>query len=202
MFMNNTDIKFSENVVLLDVAFLNGWVSNVRQIMGERLGRELPRLDLVEWLTCLLLDAGVRGEGNEVQVLLLHAAGGDKKLECCVPDSLAELDGKACATPLGEFSFACVTAEGLATDEHLYFDLLTLLLNSENLKTLLLLPSAEVADEKLEDLMVQAKKDMGAGAEKNLQCTHWFRMAPPEHELPCQWCLVTYSLAYMLDINF
>ena len=29
-----------------------------------------------------------------------------------------------------------------------------------------------------------------------------FRMAPPEHELPCQWCLVTYSLAYMLDINF
>jgi len=186
MFMNNTEIKFSENVVLLDVAFLNGWVSNVRQIMGERLGRELPRLDLVEWLTCLLLDAGVRGEGNEVQVLLLHAADGDKKLACCVPDSLAELDGKACATPLGEFSFACVT----------------LLLNSENLKTLLLLPSAEVADEKLEDLMVQAKKDMGVGAEKNLQCTHWFRMAPPEHELPCKWCLVTYSLAYMLDINF
>lgn len=186
---------------MLDVAFLNGWVSNVRRVMSERLGRELPKLDLVEWLTCLLLDAGVRGEQNEVQVLLLHAAAQEQKLDCCMPDSLSELDGKACATPLGEFSFACVTSEGFATGESLYFDLLTLLLNSGNLKTLLLLPSADIRDEKLENVMVQAKKDMGEQATGNLAKTHWFRMTPPAHELPCRWCPVVYSLAYMLGIH-
>lgn len=199
--MNGEDIKFSENVILLDVAFLNGMVHRVREIMGQKLGRELPPLDLVEWLTCLLLDAGVRGDGNEVQVLLVHADGHDTRLDACLPASLKELDGKACATPLGEFSFAGVTGEGLATGEHLYFDLMTLLLNDSGLRTLLLVPSTEVSDEEMENVMLQVRKDMGQDADRILSHTHWFRTLPPERTLPCQWCPVVYSLAHVLGIR-
>ncbi len=199
--MNNTDMKFSENVVLLDVAFLRGMVRRVREVMGERLGRELPPLDLVEWITCLLLDAGVRGGGNEVQVLLVHAGTEAKALDGCLPASLDELDGKACGTVLGEYSFSVVTDEGLAGGRHLYLDLLALLLNGGNLRSLLLLPSAEMPDADVEGAMVQARTDMGEEAGRNLSRTHWFRMSPPAQALPCQWCPVVYSLAHVLGIR-
>lgn len=67
----NTELKFSERVILLDVAFLNRTVGMVQEVMSARLGRPLPKLDLAAWLDCLLLDAGIRDFSSaEVQVLL------------------------------------------------------------------------------------------------------------------------------------
>lgn len=199
--MKNTDIKFSEYVILLDVAFLGGMVRSVREVMEHRLGRELPPLDLVEWLTCLLLDAGVRGGGHQIQVLLVKTGGHTTVLNGCVPSELDELDGKACATSLGECSFTLVTDEGLVTKGHLFFDLLTLLLNDSSLQALLLVPAAEIPDSDVEDVLLQIRKDMGEEAGKALSRTHWFRMAPPQTALPCQWCPVVYSLAHVLGIR-
>lgn len=199
--MDTTDIKFAEHVVLLDVAFLKGMVRGVREVMARKLGRELPPLDLVEWITCLLLDAGVRGGGNEVQVLLVQAGKQGGELDGCLPAALDALDGQACATPLGECSFTLVTDEGLATKGHLFFDLLTLLLNDGSLQTLLLVPAAEIPDSDVEDVLLQVRKDMGEEAGKALSRTHWFRLTPPQTALPCQWCPVVWSLAHVLGIR-
>lgn len=199
--MNTADIKFAEHVVLLDVAFLKGMVRGVREVMARKLGRELPPLDLVEWITCLLLDAGVRGGGNEVQVLLVQAGKQGGELDGCLPAALDALDGQACATPLGECSFTVVTDEGLAAGTHLFFDLMTLLLNDSSLKTLLLVPSAEQPDEEVDNVMLQVREDMGEEAGKALSRTHWFRLTPPQGALPCQWCPVVWSLAHVLGIR-
>lgn len=199
--MDTTDIKFADHVVLLDVAFLDGMVRSVREVMERRLGRELPPLDLAEWITCLLLDAGLRGGGNDMQVLLVQAGKQGGRLDGCLPGSLDELDGKACATPLGECAFTVVTDEGLPTGTHLFFDLMTLLLNDTRLHTLVLVPSAEQPDGEVENVMVQLRKDMGEEAGKALSRTHWFRLTPPQGALPCQWCPVAGSLAYVLGIR-
>lgn len=59
--MNRTaNLKLSERVILIDVSFLNQTVEMVREVMSARLGRPLPMFDLVAWLDCLLLDAGIR----------------------------------------------------------------------------------------------------------------------------------------------
>ena len=63
------NITFAPNVLLLDTAFVNDTVYKSRQFLSERLGRELPETDLIDWLICLGLDGGLRGQENELQVL-------------------------------------------------------------------------------------------------------------------------------------
>ena len=48
--MDKKDIIFAPNVLLLDAAFLNGTVRDIKLLMGNKLGRELPDTDLVDWL--------------------------------------------------------------------------------------------------------------------------------------------------------
>ena len=73
--MDKKDIIFAPNVLLLDAAFLNGTVRDIKLLMGNKLGRELPDTDLVDWLICLALDGGLRGESNELQVLWVADEG-------------------------------------------------------------------------------------------------------------------------------
>ena len=133
--MNRTaDLKLSERVILIDVSFLNQTVKVVREVMSARLGRPLPMFDLVAWLDCLLLDAGIRDFSSaEVQVLLVQGADGDA-LSVCTPSLLSDLDGKACRTGLAEYVFGVVPTEKLATAEALYHDLLPLVLNNVSVK--------------------------------------------------------------------
>ena len=66
------NVKFSKNVILVDVSFLDETVSDIKSFLGERLGRTLPDVDLPAWLSYLALDAGLREGDNEIQVLLVH----------------------------------------------------------------------------------------------------------------------------------
>lgn len=59
---NNNKVKFAENVILLDAAFLNEVVAGIRTWMEGELDRTLPLLDLPGWLNLLALDAGIRAE--------------------------------------------------------------------------------------------------------------------------------------------
>ena len=104
--MNRTaNLKLSERVILIDVSFLNQTVEMVREVMSARLGRPLPMFDLVAWLDCLLLDAGIHDFSSaEVQVLLVQGTDGDA-LSVCTPSLLSDLDGKACRTGLAETVF-------------------------------------------------------------------------------------------------
>ena len=81
------NITFAPNVLLLDTAFINDTVYKSRQFLSERLGRELPETDLIDWLICLGLDGGLRGQENELQVLLV-ADETVRTLNGCTPTAL------------------------------------------------------------------------------------------------------------------
>ncbi len=196
----DTNWKFAENVVLLDSAFIRDTMRMIREVMSSRLGRPLPPLDLVAWLDCLLLDAGIKEKDAEVQVLLTHDAGADR-LGACEPSSLAQLDGQACRTALAEYAFYAVSAERMATSEELYTDLLRLTLNDTRIAKRLLIPSPSVEEGPLDQLMRTVWEEMGCRVDEVAGQTLWFRLQAPTAPLACHWCSVVPSLAHVLGIR-
>lgn len=190
-------MKFSENVILIDVSFLNEMVCNVKDFFGMRLGRELPNIDLPAWLTYLSLDAGLREENHEIQILLVRDAASDNLL-CCEPSDLKQLDGMACSTPLGEFLFSAVSAEDFVSSEQLYLELMTLLLDSKDVKRLLLVPFHAVYGDKVEDAL---RKSLLGKSEEECGKAYYFAMEEPSQPLPCKWDFVIYSLAHTFGIK-
>ena len=136
-------IKFPANVILIDVAFLNEVVYGAKNFLEGKLGRKLPDVDLPAWLSYLALDAGLREQENEVEVLLVHTPAADV-LKCCEPSDVNRLNHQACRTPLGEFTFSSVTSSGLVSTEELFLDLMNLALDSADVKCLMLLPFHQV----------------------------------------------------------
>lgn len=63
-------IKLSETVVLIDLAFLNFVITDMKGYFEETLRRSLQDIDLSMLTTYLTLDAGITEGKNEVQFLL------------------------------------------------------------------------------------------------------------------------------------
>lgn len=196
----NKEWKFADYVILLDSEFVQRTVRMMREVMSSRLGRPLPPFDLVAWLDCLLLDAGLRERNYEVQVLLTHDAGADI-LEGCVPSTLSQLAGQACRTSLAEYVFYTVGTEGMTDSVDLYNDLLRLVLNDTCIKKRLLIPAVAVDDRQLNELMQEVWKEMGGKMEELARQTMCFRLSAPSVPLVCEWCPVVPSLAHVLGIR-
>ena len=80
-------IKLSETVVLIDAAFLNFVIVDVKEHFERTLSRALPDIDLSMLTTYLTLDAGVTEGKNEVQFLFVY----DKDSNClqyCQPSDV------------------------------------------------------------------------------------------------------------------
>lgn len=194
----NADIKLAKNVVLLDVSFLNDTVQSVRQVLVEHLGKPLSPFDLVKWITCLALDSGIEGTGNELQVILVHPSG-QEHLTACVPATLRELDGKACNTPWGELTFAAVCAEGLACSEDFYVDLATIVLNSADVCRLLMIPSAVIDKDHLSAMLQQALKETDEAI--RLKKMIGFGLESASGSDAVKWLSAVPSLAYTWGLN-
>lgn len=190
-------VKFSENVMLIDVAFLNEMVHNVKTFMSEKIGRELPDLDLPAWLSYLALDAGLRGADNEIQVLMLHD-GTSTDLTCCMPSNLKQLDGMACRTPLGEFSFVSVSAADIVSCEQLFFDLMNLALHSSEVKRLMLVPFHPLYGYRVEEVL---RKFFEGKNEEECSKAIYFVMEDPLQPILCPWDFVVYSIAEAFGIQ-
>lgn len=191
------NITFAPNVLLLDVTFLNETVYRSRQLLSERLGRELPVTDWVAWLLCVALDSGLRGENQEVQVLLV-ADEGVHTLSGCTPASLDELDGKACRTSLGEFSFLLVPSAGLVSRDKLYNELVQLALDAKEVEHLILVPQFDAYGEELAKVLHDFCKEKGEPLAKKAIC---FLMKKPSSALQCRVDWVTYSLMHVWGIT-
>lgn len=191
------NITFAPNVLLLDVAFLNDTVYRSKRMLVEKLGRELPDTDLVDWLICLALDGGLRGEGHALQVLLVTDEG-IRTLQGCTPGSLDELDGKACQTPLGEFSFSVVPSAGLVSRADLFNELVKLALDAKEVERLLLVPHfyeyGERLAKALHDFSLEAEDEEALG---KALC---FLLEEPDESLSCRTDLITYSLMHVWGI--
>lgn len=190
-------MKFSENVILIDVDFINEVACHAKKFLSEKVGRELPEIDLLAWLSYIALDAGLREGDNEIQVLLLR----DKNvhdLKCCEPSDLDSLDGMACRTPLGEFSFSCVTPAGIAYCEELFLDLMNLLLDSADVKRLMLVPFHSLYGHWVEEGL---RKYFNGKSEEELGKAFYFITEELLQPVPCRSDSIAYSLTQALGVK-
>lgn len=190
-------ITFSSNVLLLDVTFLNGTVYHAKQFLSERLGRDLPDTDWIDWLVCVALDSGLRGENQEVQVLLV-ADEDTPVLAGCTPSGWRELDGKACRTSLGEFSFSVVPSAGLVSRDKLYNELVQLALDAKEVEKLILVPQFYEYGEELAKTLRDFCKEKEEEKAGKAIC---FLMEETRESLPCEVDLATFSLMHIWGIS-
>lgn len=190
-------VKFSENVILIDITFLNEIAYDAKRFFGAGLGRELSDVDLPAWLSYLALDAGLREGDNEIQVLLVHddASG---ILKCCVPSELDKLNGMACRTPLGEFLFASVPASGMVSCEELYLDLMNLALDSSEVKRLMLVPYHPLYGNRVGEGL---HKYFNGKSDEERKRALFFVIEEPAKPLPCPWDSVLFSLSRAFGIK-
>ena len=173
-------IKFPSNVVLIDAAFLNLVVTDLKKYFEKTLMRELQEIDLSELVTYIVLDAGMAVGDNQIQILMVY----DK-------DS-AELNGVAFKSQFGEFSFASVPCEEMVSREELYLDLLSIVLDSADVERLILVSfNEEYGDKVMERLKGVKNKE-----------TIQFRMNEPEESIEgYQWEMLAYPVMQALGIR-
>lgn len=166
------------------------------QATGEGVAGRI-RLILPAWLSYLALDAGLREQENEVEVLLVHTPAADV-LKCCEPSDVNRLNHQACRTPLGEFTFSSVTSSGLVSTEELFLDLMNLALDSADVKCLMLLPFHQVYGNGVEEKLAGFFKDKN---EEERGKAVYFITEEPLSPVYCRLEPVFYSLAHAFGIK-
>ena len=143
--MNNSiqNIRWSENVILVDADYVDKVAFNLIVNFERMLGRRIPQADLAKWMDCVALDGGIRPGENEILVVLIHQK--DKtKLENFKPsDYVKDIDGKAFKDHLGEFSIGAYPIEDIAGSENYFSDALQLIAAQKDVKRIMVVPNAE-----------------------------------------------------------
>lgn len=103
-----------KHYILVDAEYAEAVAGRLRSHYAEVLGREVPRLDMADWLTCCALDSGLQQGNNEVQVCIFHQPE-KEHLEHFLPYSLKEdLDKQGFDVPqLAEFTVNCAAKEDI-----------------------------------------------------------------------------------------
>lgn len=189
--MEENKIKLSENVVVIDTAFLNFVVTDLKKYFETILNRSLKVIDLSELAMYLTLDAGLEGRENNVQFLFVYDQD-SIKLECCTPSDLKEeLNGTAFNCKFGEYTFASVPSEGMVTREELFFDLLNIVLDSKDVKRVFVVSFNEEYGERVIEVLnkIEDKEVMQ------------FRMDEPEYSVKFRWDMLAYPVMQALGIK-
>ena len=132
-------IKLAQTVILVDAAYLNFMLVNLKGFLEQQVKRDLPLVSMADLLTYIALDAQVQEGGKPVQVILISDES-TLKLEHAEPSDLkSELDGVAFKSTIGEFLFSSAFTEGLVSREELFLDILEISLDSEDVKKLIVL---------------------------------------------------------------
>lgn len=185
-------IKFPSNVLLIDAAFLNLVVTDLKKYFEKTLMRELQEIDLSELVTYIVLDAGMVVGDNQIQILMVYDKDSAQLSNCRPSDLSAELNGVAFKSQFGEFSFASVPCEEMVSREELYLDLLSIVLDSADVERLILVSfNEEYGDKVMERLKGVKNKE-----------TIQFRMNEPEESIEgYQWEMLAYPVMQALGIR-
>lgn len=184
-------IKLSDTVMLIDAAFLDFVVTDVKKYFTSVLKRELQEVDLSQLITYLALDAAVAEGENDIQVLLAYDVYLTRFANCYPSDLKTELNGVAFKNELGEFSFASVSSEEMVSREELYLDLLSIVTDAADVKKLILISS----NEEYGDRVTAALKEV-----KDKEIIQ-FRMNEPEVQVGYRWELLAYPVMQALGIR-
>ena len=175
-------IKLSETVVLIDAAFLNFVITDMKGYFEETLRRSLQDIDLSMLTTYLTLDAGITEGKNEVQFLFVYDEESDQLVYCHPSDLVKELNGVAFQSPYGEYSFASVPSEGMVSREDLFLDLLSIVADSADVKRMIVVSFNEEYEVKGKEIIQ-------------------FRMNEPEVQVEYKWDMLAFPVMQALGIR-
>ena len=142
--MNNSiqDIRWSENVILVDADYVDKVAFNLIVNFERMLGRRIPQADITRWIDCVALDGGIREGEHETQVILLHSAK-KSQLDNFNPGKFEELTGKAFKDHLGEFLINAYPVEDIVGSEQHFCDILQLVSSQKEVKRVIVIPDSE-----------------------------------------------------------
>lgn len=184
-------IKLSETVVLIDAAFLNFVITDMKGYFEKTLQRSLQEIDLSMLTTYLTLDAGITEGKNEVQFLFVYDKDSSHLVHCHPSDLEKELNGVAFQSPYGEYSFASVPSEGMVSREELFLDLLAIVSDSEDVKRMIVVSFNEEYGKKVTDALHEVK------GKEIIQ----FRMNEPEASVEYKWDMLAFPVMQALGIR-
>ncbi|MDD3037366.1 DUF6621 family protein [Bacteroides sp.] len=184
-------IKLSETVVLIDAAFLNFVIMDMKGYFEKTLQRSLQEIDLSMLTTYFTLDAGIVEGKNEVQFLFVYDKD-SAMLQHCQPSNLKnELNGVAFQSPYGEYSFASVPSEGMVSRENLFLDLLSIISDSTDVKKMIVISFNEEYGDKVTMALNEIKQ------KEVIQ----FRMNEPETPVEYEWDMLAFPIMQALGIK-
>ncbi len=184
-------IKLSETVVLIDAAFLNFVITDMKGYFEKTLRRSLQEIDLSILTTYLTLDAGITEGKNEVQFLFVYDKYSERLVYCQPSDLEKELNGVAFQSPYGEYSFASVPSEGMVTREDLFLDLLSIVADSADVKRMIVVSFNEEYGKRVTDALNEIK------GKEVIQ----FRMNEPDAPLAYKWDMLAFPVMQALGIR-
>ena len=184
-------IKLSETVVLIDAAFLNFVITDMKGYFEKTLQRSLQEIDLSMLTTYLTLDAGITEGKNEVQFLFVYDKDSSHLVHCHPSDLEKELNGVAFQSPYGEYSFASVPSEGMVSREELFLDLLAIVSDSADVKRMIVVSFNEEYGKKVTDALHEVK------GKEIIQ----FRMSEPEASVEYKWDMLAFPVMQALGIR-
>lgn len=139
----NEQQSFPENVILIDAHYLDKVSGLCREQVSQIIGRELPPVDIAILIECMALDAGIPVGDNQTLVVSFY----DEKFSSfshCTPSNIAtELNDTAFKGAVGEFTFTAQSCSTLNKRPDMFKEVVQLLLDSKEVKNILLLPHTE-----------------------------------------------------------
>lgn len=190
--MNDTSkIKLSETVVIIDAAFLNFVITDLKAYFEHTLNRTLQEIDLSMWVTYLMLDAGITEGRNEMQFLFVYDDASAKLVHCTPNDLRTELNGVAFKNGYGEYAFVGVPCEELVSREDLFLDLLAITADSADVKRMVVISFNEEYGDKV-------TKQLSKIEHKSIL---QFRMNEPETPVSYTWDMLAFSVMQALGIR-
>lgn len=184
-------IKLSETVVLIDAAFLNFVITDMKGYFEKTLQRSLQEIDLSMLTTYLTLDAGITEGKNEVQFLFVYDKASSRLVYCQPSDLGQELNGVAFQSQYGEYSFASVPSEGMVSREDLFLDLLSIVSDSADVKKMIVVSFNEEYGKRVTDALRVVK------GKEIIQ----FRMNEPESPVEYKWEMLAFPVMQALGIK-
>jgi len=185
------DIKLAETVMLVDASFLNFVTRDIKTNFERMLNRELQDMDLSHLFTYLALDAGITEGKNEMQIFFIYDKDSSSIVHAQPSDLENELNNVAFSNEFGEFCFNTFQPEGMATREDLFLESLKVLVDTEEVKRIIVLSFNEEYGSKVHKIL---KKVEG---KELLQ----FRMNEPDDEIEYRWEMLAYPIMQAMGIR-
>ena len=198
--MEDNKIKLSETVMVIDVAYLNFVINDLKNYFERKLERSLQKIDLALFAMYLAMDAGIEEGEYDVQILLLYDKESEELHHCMPCDVKQELDGVAFRGSLGEFSFMAVPSEGFVSRGELFLDLLRIILNSADVEKMVVVSFNEEYGEDVENILKEYIDRMTEGNESEKDIIQ-FRMEEPVSPVGYLWKMLGYPLMTALGIK-